>query len=249
MSLRFSIVTCTRNSLATLPDTLASVAAQQGVAVEQVFVDGDSTDGTLQRLQHLQAVAGDVQLLTGVRGGIARAMNAGLEAARGDVVAHLHADDFYLHPQVLASVAERLQADGSDWAFGRIVNCVDDCLLPEPFVAPRWSPQALLRGNFVPHPAAFVRREVFRRFGGFRTDYRLAMDYEFWLRIAPHTRVSVIDEPLAAFRVHPGSASTRQAQAAFDEDMRARLAHAPRWQWPAHLARYAVRHARRFGPA
>lgn len=246
MSLRFSIVTCTRNSLATLPDTLASVDAQQGVAVQRVFVDGDSTDGTLQRLRTLH---GDVQLLTGVRGGIARAMNAGLEAATGDVVAHLHADDFYLHPQVLARVAARMRADGSDWAFGRIVNCVDGHLVPEPFVAPGWSLQALLRGNFVPHPAAFVRREVFRRFGGFRTDYRLAMDYEFWLRIAPHTRVSVIDEPLAAFRVHAGSASTRQAQAAFDEDMRARLAHAPGWQWPAHLVRYAVRHARRFGPA
>lgn len=245
MSLSFSIVTCTRNNVATLPQTLASLRMQQGVEMEMVFVDGHSSDGTLELLR---AVPGRTRLLTGVGGGIARAMNAGMAVARGDVVAHLHADDHYLHPQVLATVARHLQADGSDWLFGRIVDDVDGRLVPEPFTAPRFSVAALQRANFVPHPATFVRRSVFQRFGGFDTGYRLAMDYEFWLRIAPHCRVTQLDEALAAFRVHAGSASTRQARATFDEDMRARLAHSPPWSWPAHLARYAVRHARRFGP-
>lgn len=245
MSLRFSIVTCTRNSLATLEQTLQSVQMQQGVVFEQVFVDGHSTDGTLQRLHQ---VPGTVQILTGVTGGIAQAMNAGTAAARGDVVAHLHADDHYLHPQVLRHVAARLQADGSDWAFGRIVDDVQGQLRPEPFAAPRFSLAALRRGNFVPHPATFVRRAVFQRFGGFDTRYRLAMDYEYWLRIAPHTRVSQLDEALAAFRVHAGSSSTRLARQAFDEDMQARLAHSPPWLWPPAVMRYLVRHARRFGP-
>lgn len=244
MSLSFSIVTCTRNSMATLEQTLQSLQMQQGVEMEIVLVDGDSTDGTLERLR---AQPGRTQLLTGVGGGISRAMNAGIAVARGDVVAHLHADDRYLHPQVLAHVAHAMQADRSDWLFGRIVSDVGGRLLPEPFSAPRFSLRALQRGNFVPHPATFVRRTVFHRFGGFRTDYRLAMDYEFWLRIAPHCRVTQLGEALAAFRVHDASASTRHAQAAFDEDMRARLSHSPHWTWPAHAVRYLVRHARRFG--
>ena len=245
MSLRFSIVTCTRNSMATLEQTLQSLQMQQGVELELVFVDGASTDGTLERLR---AQPGCTRLLTGVDGGISQAMNAGVAAARGDVIAHLHADDHYLHPQVLAHVAHAMLVDGSDWLFGRIVSDIDGRLVPESFTAPRFSLRALQRGNFVPHPATFVRRSVFQRFGGFRTDYRLAMDYEFWLRIAPHCRVTQLDEALAAFRVHEGSASTRHARAAFDEDMRARLAHSPGWTWPAHAARYLVRHARRFGP-
>lgn len=239
----FTIVTCTRDSVATLAHTLRSVQMQRGVAFEHLVVDGGSSDGTLELLA---AQAQPPRILRGVGGGISRAMNAGIEAARGDVVAHLHGDDYYLHPDVLAHVADALSRDGSEWAFGRIVSDVGGRVLPEPFVAPRFSPAALRRGNFVPHPATFVRREVFQRFGGFRTDYRLAMDYELWLRIAPHCRVSQLDEPLAAFRVHEGSASTRQARAAFDEDMRARLAHSPGWEWPAHLARYAVRLSRRF---
>ena len=60
----FSIITCTRNSLSTLPDTLRSVQAQTGVELEHIFVDGDSTDGTLELL-HRQP--GRTQLLTGER--------------------------------------------------------------------------------------------------------------------------------------------------------------------------------------
>jgi len=245
VSLRFSIVTCTRNSMATLEQTLQSLQMQQGVELELVFVDGHSTDGTLERLR---AQPGSTQLLTGVDGGISRAMNAGLAVARGDVVAHLHADDYYLHPQVLAHVAHAMQVDGSDWLFGRIVSDVGGRQVPESFTAPPFSLRALQRGNFIPHPATFVRRSVFQRFGGFRTDYRLAMDYEFWLRIAPHCRVTQLEEALAAFRVHGGSASVRHAMVSFDEDMRARLAYSPWWSWPAHALRYVVRHQRRFGP-
>lgn len=237
----FSIVTCTRNSAATLPHTLASLAAQRGADFEHIVVDGDSTDGTLGLLR---AAGGATRVVEGVTGGISRAMNAGIVAARGEIVAHLHADDYYLHPEVLQRVAERLQADGSDWLFGRIAIDRGGVLEAERFTAPRYSAAALLRRNFVPHPATFVRRAVFERFGGFREDYRLAMDYEFWLRIAPHTRVSQLDEPLAAFRVHPGSASSAQPLAAFAEDCRARHAHAPWWRWPEFALRHGVRRGR-----
>ena len=167
--LTFSIITCTCNSMATLPDTLRSVQAQQGVALQHIFVDGDSTDGTLDLLR---AQPGDVQVITGVRGGIARAMNAGIAAATGDVVAHLHSDDYYLRPDVLATVAQRLQQDGSDWLFGRIVYDEGGTVVPEQFVVPRFSPGKILRPNFVPHPATFIRRQVFQRHGVFHEDFR-----------------------------------------------------------------------------
>lgn len=234
----FSIITCTRNSLATLPDTLRSVQAQKGVDFEHIFVDGDSTDGTLDLLRKQP---GQTRLLTGVRGGISVAMNAGISAASGDVIAHLHSDDYYLHADVLARVGASLQADGSDWLFGRVVSDVGGKQVPEHFVAPRFSPTRLLRRNFVPHPATFVRRSVFERFGVFREDYRLAMDYEFWLRIAPHCTVTQLDEPLTAFRVHEGSATEKYALASLREDFKARFAHGPLRLWPEFAARYPVR--------
>jgi len=234
----FTIITCTRNSAATLAQTLASVQQQRGVSFEHVFVDGDSTDGTLEMLR---AVPGATRLITGVSGGISRAMNAGIEAATGKIVAHLHADDYYLHADVLSMVQQRIESDGSDWLFGRIVSDVDGNLIPEGFECPRYSVAALRRGNFVPHPATFVKRSVFERFGAFRTDYRYAMDYELWLRIAPSTSVAQLDQPLAAFRRHVGSASTANAQRALLEDFRARCTHSSLVHLPMDLARLAVR--------
>jgi glycosyltransferase involved in cell wall biosynthesis len=234
----FTIVTCTRNSMATLPATLRSVQQQTGVRYQHVFVDGNSTDGTLETLRQQP---GEVQILEGVSGGIARAMNAGIQAARGDIVAHLHSDDYYLHPLVLSQVSQRMHADGCDVLFGRIVSDVDGQQIPEGYAVPRFDPQRLLRRNFIPHPATFIRRAVFDRHGLFREDYRLAMDYEFWLRIRQHCRFTQVDEPLAAFRVHEGSASRMHARASFNEDFRARFEHGPWWMWPEFAARYVVR--------
>ena len=236
--LRISVITCTKNSERYVAQTLASVAAQTHPDVEQIFVDGGSTDGTLELLRRQP---GRTRIIERVSAGISHAMNVGIDASSGDVIAHLHSDDYYLHPGVLATVATTMQGTGCDWLFGRIVSDVDGRQVGEAFTAPRFSPRRLLRRNFVPHPAAFVRKEVFRRFGLFREDYRLAMDYEFWLRIAPHCSVCQLDEPLAAFRVHSGSASVQHWRESLREDFRARFNHAPWWMWPEMGARYAAR--------
>lgn len=239
--MKFSIITCTWNSARYLPACIASVLAQTDADIEWIFVDGGSTDGTLEIIH---AIDRPVRLLENVRGGISKAMNAGVAVATGDVVAHLHSDDYYMHPGVLALVAQHMQKTCCDWLFGRICKDVEGRLQAESFTAPRFSPAALRRGNFVPHPATFVRREVFERFGGFSEDYRYAMDYELWLRLAPHTRVCQLDEALTAFRVHAGSASTANRVAAKREDLRARLKYSSFWHWPEHLLRHWVRQRR-----
>jgi glycosyltransferase involved in cell wall biosynthesis len=243
MTTTFSVITCTRNSAGTLPATLRSILQQRGASFEQVFVDGGSTDGTLELLR---AVPGQTTLLTDVSGGISKAMNAGIGAARGRIIAHLHSDDYYLHDEVLARVESCMEKEGSDWLFGRIVSDIDGKLVPEGFHVPRVDPMRLLRRNLVPHAATFVRREVFEKFGGFREDYRLAMDYEFWLRIARQTKVSQLEEALAAFRVHPESATRKFAWRSFNEDFRARFSHAPLRLWPEFALRYVVRAGRQW---
>ena len=50
-TLKFTIVTCTRNSIETLADTIASVRRQTWPNVEHLFVDGGSTDGTLEMIR------------------------------------------------------------------------------------------------------------------------------------------------------------------------------------------------------
>ncbi len=239
----FSIITCTRNSEPWLAASMASVLMQRGVAVDYIFVDGNSDDGTLQRIRSLQR---PYTLIEHISGGISRAMNAGIDAARGDIVAHLHSDDFYLRDDVLLTVALAFRKHGCRWLYGRTMSCIDGKLVPESYDAPRFSRRRLLRGNFIPHPATFVTRELLWRAGGFDPRLRYAMDYDLWLRLSSLARPVALPQALTAFREHEGSLSTREKTQAMREDLQVRLAHTGRdpFARAAHWLRYAVRRQR-----
>ncbi|MBL8279698.1 MAG: glycosyltransferase [Pelomonas sp.] len=238
-----SVITCTWNSMATLPQTVESVLSQKGADFEQIFVDGGSTDGTLEYLRGLPHAP---RILEGIGGGIAKAMNAGAQAARGEYLCHLHSDDYFLHPRVLQRVAGHFEANAADWLFGRILYDRDGALVPEPFIVPEYSFEQLVRRNFVPHPASFIRRTTFQEVGGFRTDLRFAMDYEFFLRLGQRSKPLALKEAFSVFRVHAGSTTVKNQLASFEEDHAVRLRYAGHgWtERLMHAARYRVRRRR-----
>lgn len=229
--------------MATLAQTVDSVLAQKGADLEHIFVDGGSTDGTLE---YLRTLPHSPRILEGVGGGIAKAMNAGAEAARGEHLCHLHSDDYFLHEHVLHRVAEHFERSRADWLFGRILYDQDGALMPEPFIVPDYSLQRLINGNFIPHPASFIRTDVFRELGGFSADLRFAMDYEFFLRLGTRSEPLALKEAFSVFRVHAGSTTVKNRLASFEEDHAVRLRFAGRsWgEQLMHAARYRVRRRR-----
>ena len=245
MALTFSVITCTWNSATYLQESIASVLAQDHPHIEYIFVDGGSTDGTLEQIRALDR---PYQLLENVRGGVSRAMNEGLRVATGDVIAYIHSDDYYLRPNILSTVARHLEETGRQWLFGRTMTLLDGKLHPDGYVSPRFSYANLLRGNFIPHPATFVKRELMLRAGGFSTSLKYAMDYDLWLKLAKMADPVQLDEALAAFREHEGSlsSSSRTRLAAMAEDFRVRLAYSSKnpVERLTHYARYFVRRQR-----
>lgn len=224
--MKISVITCCWNSEPHIAQCIASVQAQQGVELEHVFVDGGSTDGTLERIQALPGVStGAVRWATDVRGGISNAMNVGVQLATGDVIAHLHGDDYYLGADVIARALQAMQAAGAGWAFGRIASDIDGRLVPDAWAMPRYSRSRLLRGNFIGHPSVFIDRRLFLRSGGFDTGLKYAMDYDLWLRLAALAEPVYLGYEVAAFRRHAGSLSTAQADKAFAEDHVVRRRH------------------------
>ncbi|MGZ4959251.1 MAG: glycosyltransferase family 2 protein [Methylomonas sp.] len=243
MALRFSIITCTWNSEPYLRQSIESVLAQDYTEIEQVFVDGGSTDGTLERIRSLP---GNVKCVSGITGGISRAMNVGIEMASGDVIAHLHSDDYYAHPQVLSHVAKAMQETGAEWLFGRCLSDIDGRLVPEGHAIPQYSYRRLLKGNFIPHPATFIRKALFERTAVFDTAIRYAMDYDMWLRLGKLAEPVQLDEHLAVFRRHAGSLSTSNLLAAFEDDFAVRMKHADKnpYSRAYHWGHYLVRRSR-----
>lgn len=238
MPLSFSIIICTRNSLPLLEESVGSVLMQEGADVELVFVDGGSTDGTLEWIGALRRPC---RLIENLRGGLTRAMNAGMHAACGDVLAFLRPDAYYLAPDVLRSVARQLDACREGWLFGSAMTEIGG--KPAPAIrVPHYSYERLLRHNFIAEPAAFVRRELMHRVGGFDPHLRHARAYDLWLKLGCLSKPCQLDTCIAVRREYEGSHFARKRLARMDEELRVRLAHAGggRLMRGLHQARHLV---------
>ena len=109
-----SIVTPVFNSIRWIELCVRSVRhALQGQSYEHIFVDGGSTDGTLEYLKQQQ----DIRLIFGPDKGMYDALNKGMAAARGHILGHLNADEQY--DRVGLDLAlEKLKQSGADAVFG-----------------------------------------------------------------------------------------------------------------------------------
>lgn len=180
--MKISIVTAVFNAVDSIEDTIQSVASQTHPDIEHIVVDGASTDGTMEVVdRHRNKLS---KVISEPDQGIYDAMNKGLALATGDVIGFLNADDFYASDHVLADVLEAIQREDLDAAYGDVafVRPEDRTRVVRRYRSDRFSPERLAWGWMPAHPALFLHRRVFDRFGPFRTDYRIAGDFEFVAR-------------------------------------------------------------------
>lgn len=221
--MKISVITICLNAGAYIGKALSSVAEQSLHDVEHIVVDGGSTDGTLQIIGSAATQNSRLRFSSEPDNGISDAMNKGLALATGDVVAFLHADDFYPHKEVLQQVAERfIKHPSVDWLTGGIHHVDEQENIIRRFPVRRWSYRRLLRGNIIFHPATFVRRRILLDVGGFDSGLRYAMDYDLWLKLGRISVPHLLEHPLACFRIHSGSCSVSQVNAAFREEFAVR---------------------------
>jgi len=178
-----SVITVAYNASATLERTIRSVLEQEYRPLEYLVVDGGSTDGTIELLR-----AHDDRIdyfRSEPDQGISDAFNKGIALARGEVIALLNADDWYLPGAVSAAVVALAEDPNCGFVFG-------DLLLEEESGESRmvqkgdsdYLRQISWTMPSVPHPTVFVRRQVYERYGLFRTELTTAMDYEWLLRVS-----------------------------------------------------------------
>ena len=217
------MVTVCLNAEKHIAHQLKTVSDQSWYDVEHIVIDGGSTDDTIAIVQAAADSKPSLRWISGIDNGIGDAMNKGLALATGEIIAFLHADDFYADNEVLARVTEffTLQPQ-AEWLTGGIKHVDDSGRILKSFPARRWSYQRLLRGNILFHPATFVRKRVLESVGGFDASLNFTMDYDLWLRLGKRTAPYKFNQPLACFRIHPESTSVKNVDAAFKEEFKVR---------------------------
>ena len=207
--LKVSIVTVCYNSADTIEDTIRSVLSQQHDRLEYVVVDGGSTDGTLDILARYRDRID--KCISEPDRGIYDAMNKGVDLAEGEFVGFLNADDVYTSPTVISEVAAAAEMNHMDGVYGDLmyIGRQDTQRVVRYWRAGQYRPKAFYSGWVPPHPTFFCRTELYREFGGFNPEYRIAGDFELMLRFIEkqHIHIEYIPKPFVRMRVG-GKANT-----------------------------------------
>ena len=181
--LKVSVITVCFNAAQTIKDTINSVLLQTYKNIEYIIIDGASKDATVSIVQSYGNKI--TKFVSEKDKGIYDAMNKGINLATGDIVAILNSDDFYASNTILTDIVKVFVDNKVDAVYGDL-DYVDQKDINK--IVRRWrssdfNPQAFKRGWAPPHPAFFVRREVYAKYGLFYDDFKIAADYEFMLRI------------------------------------------------------------------
>jgi glycosyltransferase involved in cell wall biosynthesis len=199
-----SVILPTFNRLQYLPDTIASIFGQTFQDWELLIADDGSDAETTAYLKTLDDPPRVklIQLLHTGKPAIVR--NTALRAAQGEYVAFMDSDDIWM-PKKLETQIASLRARGDcGWSQTKfvLVNASRNTRREMPVVA-GWILGPLLKTEtVVALPSVVASRALLDQVGRFDEDLTMCEDYDLWLRLAAHTQVDAIDEPLTIVRRH-----------------------------------------------
>jgi glycosyltransferase involved in cell wall biosynthesis len=168
-----SIITIVFNGDKHLQQTIDSVIHQTYPNIQYVIVDGGSTDRTLDIIRMNENKI--FKWISEKDEGIADAFNKGIQMCSGEIIGLVNSDDWLESDAVELAVKN---IGDADVVYGQVQFWINE----KPAKLNKSDHTKLRLGMTVAHPASFVRRNVYEKWGGFKKRYRVAMDYDLFLR-------------------------------------------------------------------
>lgn len=208
--MRISIITATFNSQDFVADAIQSYKQQSFADKELVVIDGKSIDGTLDILTQY---TNDIDTLVSEEDrGIYDALNKGVGLAEGEIIGILHSDDFLAHKHILAQVHQKFINDPTLEAVYGDLQYVDrqspDKVIRN-WVSGGYDIRNFRKGWMPPHPALFIKKSCFAKFGNYNLDYKSASDYDLILRFLFKHRIKTAYIPEVLVKMRVGGLSNK----------------------------------------
>jgi len=200
--MKLSIITVSYNSASTIKDTIDSVLNQTYDDIEYIIVDGVSTDETVEIVD----CYGDKisKFISEPDNGIYDAMNKGIKLATGDVIGILNSDDFYIDEFVLEKVVREFNKSKVDSVYADLVYVKPNSLnkIVRYYDSSRFKLEKFAYGWMPAHPTFFVKKEVYDKYGDFKTDYKIGADFDIMVRFLCNYGISYsyLNEPIVKMR-------------------------------------------------
>lgn len=204
--MKISIITVCYNSANTLETTILSVKMQTYSNIEYIIVDGGSSDSTLEIIKKYEVgFDGNYKWISEPDSGLYDAMNKGINLATGDVIGLINSDDLFCDERAVEKVMmafdERPKLDSvyADLYYVSQNNTEN--------IVRKWitGKQRLFKLGWHPaHPTLYLKKSVFEKFGSFNTDFKLAADFEFMLRVFDRYKISTFYLPEVLVKMRLG---------------------------------------------
>ncbi|MBS1513406.1 MAG: glycosyltransferase [Bacteroidetes bacterium] len=200
---KISIVTICFNDLKELKRTCVSVDSQRQKPDEHLIINASTKPDIddflrsikLPEYRHWENIKDEH---------ISASFNEGILRSRGDVIHLLNAGDEYYDESVIERVSSEFEKDEKlMWTHGNYVQYRGGIWV---LTGKAFNPEKLYRGiSTIGHPTMFVKREMYNKHGLFDKNKRVAMDFDFIVRIAGEA-FKYLNYPIAKF--YPGGTSS-----------------------------------------
>lgn len=213
--MKFTISVPSYNQGQYLPHTIDSILNQSHRDVEVIVNDGGSNDDSVDILKKYGS---RITWTSGRDRGQTDAINKGLHAAKGDILAYLNSDDIYF-PGALAAVNSYFEQNPDcEILYGAAHHIKADGSFLEAYPTQEWDYSKMFQTCYFCQPAVFWRRSLMEKYGTFDERLHYAMDYEYWLRVGAHVKPQYLKKNiLAGSRLHKGTKTIRQKLPAHHE--------------------------------
>jgi glycosyltransferase involved in cell wall biosynthesis len=180
--MKFSIITVCLNSEKTILYTLNSILNQTYKNIEHIIVDGGSTDRTLEIIKNYPFK--NKKFFSINSKGIYNAINEGIKRATGEYISVLHSDDIYQNNYIIEEVSKIIKKNIEFEIFiGNVVYFREKIsIISRYYSGFNFKLKDLKYGLMPPHTASFINKNIYRKFGNYKTNYIIASDFDFFLR-------------------------------------------------------------------
>lgn len=217
-----SIVVLIYNSQDFIKETLKSIVEQSYKEIEILLCDDCSNDNSLiiaeeflksVKFNSFKIIKNEVNL------GIPKNCNNGVEAARGEYIKLIAADDILIKDCIKSNV-EFMEKNKNNIQYSRLINFhvengeiiesksnfvfdkkINNLTAEQQF-------DKMIFENFIPAPTVFFRKNVFEKYGMFNEKYKLMEDYPMWVKVLYNNeKIYFLDEVTILYRIHNASLS------------------------------------------
>jgi GT2 family glycosyltransferase len=210
-----SVITPSYNQALYLEQTIQSVLKQDYPRIEYIVVDGASTDDSFEIIKKYNDRL--AYWISEKDSGQAEAINKGFARAKGEILAWLNSDDYYL-PNTISAVVKCFEENpDAVMVYGDMLAVNGDGQIINVLKYKQLSLKDLLCFQIIGQPSVFFRRSALEKTGLLDISFHFMLDHHLWIRLAQLGRILHIPQVWSAARYH-AQAKNRARAAEFGRE-------------------------------